>query len=166
MAANAESRRNRSAQAEGSMTKFIDITPGQWVLAFNEPYGPYSSEMPEHLAMFCQRGGGWDSHRAEEIFHVYQVTEVKPKTYFIGESVTLPHAYLKTRQPRTHVIAGGLAKDEMIVLRDRFFAIGNETDDRIEAEMYRRIKKYSAKEYAKAEAKIHRLLPHHFRSDP
>lgn len=147
------------------MTKLVDITPGQWVLAFNEPYGPYSREMPEHLAIFCQRGGGWDSHRAEEIFHVYQVTEVKPKTYFIGESVTLPHAYLKTRQPRTHVIAAGLSKVEMIYLRDRLFAIGDEADDRIEAEMYRCIERFAAKERAKAMAKIHRLLPNHFRSE-
>lgn len=92
--------------------------------------------------------------------------DVKPKTYFIGESVTHPHAYLKARQPRTHVIAAGATKEEMIDLRDRFFSIGNETDDQIEAEMYRRIEKFAAKKRAAAVREIHRLLPHHFRSEP
>ncbi|ANL48667.1 hypothetical protein AMC87_CH04046 [Rhizobium phaseoli] len=147
------------------MTTFVDIKPGQWVLAFDEPYGPYVRTMEEQLEMFRQRGGGWDSHDAAEIFHVYKVKDVKPKTYFIGESVTHPGAYLKERQPRTHVIAAGVSKEEMIHLRDRLFAIGDEADDRIEAEMYRRIERFAAKERAKAMTKIHRLLPHHFRSE-
>ncbi|WHO73930.1 hypothetical protein [Rhizobium sp. BT03] len=148
------------------MSVFIDIKPGQWVLAFAEPYGPYMRSMKEQLEMFRNRGGGWDSHSAAEIFHVYQVTVVNPKTYFVGESVTLPNAYVKERQPRTHVIATGASKEEMTNLRDRFFAIGEEASDKIEAEMYRRIEKFSARESAKAEVKIHRLLPHHFRSEP
>ncbi|MGO8154441.1 hypothetical protein AB9F36_31920 [Rhizobium leguminosarum] len=148
------------------MSSFIDIKLGQWVLAFDEPYGPYMCSMQEQLEMFRNRGGGWDSHSVAEIFHVYQVTEVKPKTYFIGESVTHPHAYLKARQPRTHVIAAGATKEEMIDLRDRFFSIGNETDDQIEAEMYRRIEKFAAKKRAAAVREIHRLLPSHFRSEP
>ncbi|MBY5397962.1 hypothetical protein HFN01_24420 [Rhizobium leguminosarum] len=148
------------------MSSFIDIKPSQWVLAFDEPYGPYMRSMQEQLEMFRNRGGGWDSHSAAEIFHVYQVMDVKPKTYFIGESVTHPHAYLKARQPRTHVIAAGATKDEMIDLRDRFFSIGIETDDQIEAEMYRRIEKFAAKKRAAAVREIHRLLPRHFRSEP
>lgn len=148
------------------MSAFIDIKPGQWVLAFDEPYGPYMRSMKEQLEMFRNRGGGWDSHSAAEIFHVYQVMDVKPKTYFIGESVTHPHAYLKARQPRTHVIAAGATKEEMIDLRDRLFSIGDQTDDQIEAEIYRRIEKYAAKKRAAAVGKIHRLFPHHFRSKP
>ncbi|XKM41251.1 hypothetical protein A4U53_010915 [Rhizobium ruizarguesonis] len=152
------------------MSTFVDIKPGQWVLAFDEPYGPHTHEMPEHLEMFCKRGGGWESHRVSEIFHVYEVTDVKPKpyhprTYTIGQSVTHPHAYFKERQYRGNVIAVG-TKEKMIDLRDRLFEIGEQTDDRIEAEMYRRIEKFAGREYAKAERKIHRLLPHHFRSEP
>ncbi|MGR9188818.1 hypothetical protein [Rhizobium leguminosarum] len=149
------------------MSAFVDIMPGQWVLAFNEPYGPHAREMPEHLEMFSKRGGGWESHRVEEIFHVYEVTDVTPKpyhprTYTIGQSVTHPRDYLRERQYRGNVIAVG-TKEKMIALRDRLFAIGDATDDRIEAEMYRRIEKFAGREYAKAEAKIHRLLPHIFR---
>ncbi|MDR6670181.1 hypothetical protein [Rhizobium sp. 1399] len=77
---------------------------------------------------------------------------------------TLPHAYAKERQWRGNVIAAG-TKKKMLSLRDRFFAIGEKTDDRIEAEMYRRIEKFAGREYAKAEAKIRRLLPHHFWSE-
>ena len=46
---------------------YIDIKPGQWVLAFNEPYGPHDKPMAEHLEMFVHEGGGWDGHRASEI---------------------------------------------------------------------------------------------------
>ncbi|OWV87345.1 hypothetical protein ATY75_03275 [Rhizobium sp. N122] len=152
------------------MTVFVDIKPGQWVLAFNEPYGPQMRDMPEHLEMFSNRGGGWESHLVDEIFHVYEVADVKPKpyhprTYTIGQSITRPRAYLRERQYRGNVVAVG-TKEKMIALRDRLFAIGEETDDRIEAEMYRRIEKFAARKRAAAERKIHRLLPHHFRSEP
>ncbi|TBY48346.1 hypothetical protein [Rhizobium leguminosarum] len=151
------------------MTAFIDIKPGQWVLAFSEPYGPQMQDMPEHLELFRMRGGGWESHRVEEIFHVYEVTDIKPKpyhprTYTIGQSVTHPRDYLRERQYRGNVIAVG-TKERMIELRDRIFAIGEDADDVIEAEMYRRIEKFAAKKRAAAVRKIHRLLPHHFRSE-
>lgn len=151
------------------MTNFVDIKAGQWVLAFNEQYGPYSREMPEHLEMFSNRGGGWESHRVEEIFHVYEVTDAKParyhpRTYTIGQSVTHPRDNLRERQYRGNVIAAG-TKEKMIELRDRIFAIGEDADDVIEAEMYRRIGKFAAKKRAAAVRKIHRLLPHHFRSE-
>jgi hypothetical protein len=147
------------------MSEFVEIKPGHWVLAFNEPYGPITRDMPGHLELFSKRGGGWNSHRVSEIFHVYEVNAVKPKTYVIGQSVTLPHAYLKDRQYRGNVIAAG-TKEKMLFLRERLFAIGEQTDDRIEAEMYRRIEKFAGREYAKAERAIRRLLPHHFRSEP
>jgi hypothetical protein len=152
------------------MTSFVDIRSGQWVLAFNDPYGPHGCEMQEHLEKFCRRGGGWDSHRVSEIFHLYEVIDVKPeryhpRTFKIGQSITLPHCYLKERQYRGNVIAAG-TKEKMLALRDQLFAVGEETDDRIEAEMYRRIEKFAGREYAKAERKIHRLLPLHFRSEP
>jgi hypothetical protein len=152
------------------MSAFVDIKPGQWVLAFNEPYGPCVRDMRGHLELFSHRGGGWESHRASEIFHVYEVLDTKParyhpRTYTIGQSVTSPNAYLKERQWRGNIIAAG-TKEKMIELRDRLFAIGEETDDVIEAEMYRRIEKFAERKRAAAERKIHRLLPHHFRSEP
>ncbi|MGT2444491.1 hypothetical protein ACU4I5_18705 [Ensifer adhaerens] len=150
------------------MSAFVDIKPGQWVLAFSEYYGPQVREMPEHLESFSKRGGGWDSHRASEIFHVYEVIDVNPvpyhpRTYTIGQSVTHRNAYLKEWQYRGAVIAAG-TKEKMIALRDALYAIGAETDDAIEAEMYRRVEKFAAKKRAAAERKIRRLLPHHFKS--
>lgn len=144
------------------MISFIDIKPGQWVLAFDEPYGPFNRTMPEHIETYASRGGGWESHRKTEILHVYEVSDVRPKTYTIGEAITHPRAYLTKRQYRSHVIAAGGTKAEMIALRDRFFAIGIETGTRIEAEMYRRIEKFAAREEAKAVKAIHRCLPHFF----
>lgn len=149
------------------MTEFVHLEPGQWVLAFDEPYGPYVSELSQHLEMFAARGGGWDSCRATEIFHIYRVDDVKPKTYFIDteESVAHPRSYIKDRQPRSHVIAAGTTREAMIDLRDKIFAIGSETSDRIEAEMYRRVERFAAKERAKAIKKIHASLPHIFGKD-
>jgi hypothetical protein len=92
---------------------------------------------------------------------------VKPKTYFIDIDAVVaePRTYIKDRQPRTHVIASGATKEAMIHLRDKIFAIGTETSDRIEAEMYRRIERFAAKEEAKAVKKIHAILPRIFAKD-
>jgi len=144
------------------MTKLIDIKPGQWVLAFCESYGPMFRAMPEHLEMFARRGGGWDSHRATEIFHIHRVSNVKPKSYFADERIDHPFAFRKERLWRCYVIAAGSSKESMIQLRDKLFAVGVETSDQIEAEMYRRIEKFAARKRAAAERKIHRLLPHFF----
>lgn len=144
------------------MTAFVDIKPGQWVLAFDEPYGPLNRTLPDHIESFARYGGGWDSHRKTEILHVYQVVEVKPKSYTVGEIEAHPRAYIGKRQYRSHVIAAGASKEKMIALRDRFFAIGMDTSHRIEAEMYRRIEKFAGREEAKAVKKIHRALPQIF----
>ena len=143
------------------MSSLIHIEPGQWVLAFNEPYGPYDRTMAQHLEMFSNEGGGWESHRENEILHVYEVAAVMPKTYTIGEADTHPHAYLKSRLQRSLIIAAG-TKAQMIKFRDAFFAIGVETDARVSKEMYRRIEKFAAREDQKAVRKIHRMLPHFF----
>ncbi len=149
------------------MTAFIDIKPGQWVLAFAEYYGPHSREMPEHLESFSHRGGGWDSHRVSEILHVYEVVDVKsaryhPRTYAIGQTIPPNHRdIIKERQYRSQVIAAG-TKEKMVALRDKLFAIGEEADDAIEAEMYRRVEKFAERKYSAAKKKIRRLFPHFF----
>lgn len=145
------------------MTDFIPIKPGQWVLAFDQPYGPFDRPVAEHLAWFNKRGGGWESARATEIFLVHQVEKVMPKTY-LGSTPIGGSRYTSTveRFDRIHVIAAGKSSAEMITLRDKLYAIGAAADDRIEAEMYRRIEKFAARERAKAEKKIHRMFPHFF----
>jgi hypothetical protein len=135
------------------VSAFVHIDSGQWVLTFFQPYGPYDREMPEHLELFARRGGGWDSHRATEIFYIHQVQRVAPKTYW---------AVSGERQERSHVIAAGKSLAAMIVLRDKLFAIGDDADDKIEAEMYRRIERFEAKVRATALRKVHRCLPHIF----
>ncbi len=144
------------------MTNFIHVESGQWVLAFDEHYGPHNRNFREHLETFSSRGGGWESHRKAEIFHVLQVKEVMPKTYTFEDPATGARSYLKSRQNRSLVIAAGATREDMIALRDKFFAIGVETSGRIEKEMYRRVEKYAAREDEKAVKKIHKLLPHIF----
>jgi hypothetical protein len=38
--------------------------------------------MQEHMERFASRGGGWDSHRVDEIFALLQVQKVMPQTYY------------------------------------------------------------------------------------
>jgi hypothetical protein len=141
----------------------VDIKPGQWVLAFHEPYGPHQNTMADHLAMFVHRGGGWDSHRPSEILHVYHVVKVGPKTYQIDDDLTAnSQAYANSRQHRYLVIAASDRRQDMLELRDKFFAIGEGTSNRIEAEMHRRVQKFAEREEAKALKKIHQCLPHIF----
>jgi len=144
------------------MTHPIHIEPGQWVLTFDEHYGPFNRNFQEHLERFSIRGGGWEGHRKAEMFHVLKVKDVMQKTYTFEDPATGARSYFKARQNRFLVIASGATREDMIALRDKFFAIGVETSGRIEKEMYRRIEKYAAREDEKAVKKIHKLLPHIF----
>lgn len=148
------------------MTALIPIKPGQWVLAFDQPFGLHDDKsMEDHLAQFCSRGGGWDHIRPGEIFVIHQVHHVSPKGY-LGIS-RAPDGELGTNKyTRFNVIAVGKSEAEMLARRDKLYAIGAAADDAIEAETRRRMKRYSARQYAKAEKKIHRMFPHFFGRTP
>jgi hypothetical protein len=143
------------------MSQFVDIKPGQWVLAFPQPYGLWDeTTMQEHMERFSSRGGGWDSHRVDEIFAVIQIQKVMPQTYLpIGRSRLIREG---ERQYRVNVIAAGKTEADMLRLRDKIYAIGKAADDRIEAERYRRVQKFADREHTKALKKIHATLPHIF----
>lgn len=135
------------------MTPFIDIKPGQWVLAFQHPFGPYVREMPDVLESYAVKH--WmDSFTKDEIFFIAQVETVKPKTF----TATEPVPYEGSRIPRCQVIAACRSKDAAIALRDKFFAIGEEAEDAIEKE----IEKFADRKRAAAEKKIHKLFPSFF----
>lgn len=139
------------------MTAFIDIKPGQWVLAFQYTFGPHFREMPDLLESFAVKH--WmDTFSKEEIFFVAQVDTVKPKTF----TTTEPVPYEGSRIPRCQVIAACRSKEAAIALRDKFFAIGEEAGEAIEKEMHRRIEKFADRKRAAGEKKIRRLLPQHF----
>lgn len=150
------------------MTDFIPIEAGQWVLAFSEPYSPHEGTMAEHLERFERRGGGWDSHRPEEIFMVHQVSSISPKTYMAPMpprwrySGSENSAGAETRHPRGNVIAVGKTEAEMMKLRAKFYEMGDAADYAIEAETDRRMAKFRERRYRKAEQKIHKLFPHFF----
>lgn len=141
------------------MTEFVHIKPGQWVLAFHDGYGPYHRTMPELLESYAFRH--WmDRTKKEEIFLVHQIRQVMPKTYVaVGAS-----RYLREgeRLSRACVIASCKSKAAALALRNKLFAIGVETGEKIEKEMYRRIEKFAAREEAKAVRRVHRCLPHIF----
>ncbi len=141
------------------MTALVPIEPGQWVLAFHQPYGPYDRPLPELLEGYAFRH--WmDTHRKEEIFFVLQVLKVMPKTFVaIGSCRFIDEG---ARLPRSHVIAACHSEAAAIALRDKLFAIGVETGEKIEQEMYRRIEKFAAREREKALRKVHACLPHIF----
>jgi hypothetical protein len=145
------------------MTSFVPMEPGQWVLAFDQPYGPYDRTMEEHLANFSSRGGGWDHIRPTEIFLVHQVWKVMPKTYTGSVPVGgTKSAASVERFERACIIAVGKSERDMIRLRDKFYEIGDAADYAIEAETDRRMAKFRERRYAKAEKKIHKLFPHFF----
>ncbi len=145
------------------MTQFVHIEPGQWALVFFEPYGPCDEDMAEHLEQFVNAGGGWDSHLMKEIFNIHCVDRVAPKTFWSTKpSLLQPDAFFQQRVHRGLVVAAGQSKEAVKALRDKFFAIGVEADERINKEMYRRIHKFEIAERAKALKKIHACLPHIF----
>ncbi|MDQ0558705.1 hypothetical protein QO004_000480 [Rhizobium mesoamericanum] len=141
------------------MSALVDIKPGQWVLSFHQPYGPYLRTMPELLEGFAFHH--WmDSHTKDETFFVLQVQKVMPKTFIAFGS----DRYIDEgeRLPRSHLIAAFQSEAEAKDLGDKLFAIGVETGRAIEAEMYRRVQKFADRKRAAAERKIHKLLPYFF----
>ncbi len=143
------------------MTAFVDMQPGEWVLALHMPFGPYVRTMTEVLEGFAVKH--WmDSFSKEEVFFVAEIQKVMPKTFVPAE----PDKYEGERISRCQVIAALRTKDAALALRDKLFAIGEEAGEAIEAEMYRRVEKFAAKRRAAAERKIRRLLPHHFPTSP
>lgn len=141
------------------MTNLVHIEPGHWVLAFHDGCGPYHRTMRELLEGYAFRH--WmDSTRKEEIFLVHQIQQVMPKTYVaVGAG---RYGREGERLARACVIAGCKSEAAAIALRDKLFAIGVETGEKIEKEMHRRIEKFAAREEAKAVRKVHRCLPHIF----
>jgi hypothetical protein len=141
---------------------FIDIKPGQWVLTFDQPYFFPGSDMKEWLERFTKWGGGWEGHKAGEIFVVHRPEKIMPKTY-LGKS--WHRGALDTdlcRYPRENVIQAFDTQAQAIDLRDRFHAIGVRATEDIEQEAGRLIKAYANKREAKALKEIHATLPHIF----
>lgn len=144
------------------MSTLIDIKSGQWVLSFTQPYGPYDSTLAERLEHHAFHH--WmDTITADEQFFVLQVDRVMPKTFTAHGSSRMVGA--GERLPRSHVIAARKTEAATLALRDKFFAIGVETADRIHEEMCRRAQKFADREQAKAVKKIHRAFPHIFRQE-
>lgn len=141
------------------MTIFVPIDPGEWALAFHNGCGPYHRTVRKLLESYAFHH--WmDSTKKEEIFLVHQVQLVMPKTYLaVGAS-----RYVREgeRLSRACVIAGCKSEADALGLRDKLFAIGVETGEKIEKDMYRRIEKFAARDEAKAVRKVHRCLPHTF----
>lgn len=144
------------------MTAFIDIKPGQWVLAFDQPYFFPGSDMAEWLSRFTTWGGGWLGHRASEIFIVHQPEKVMPKTYLAKDRRRKAEENDLCRYPRENVIQAYDTEAQAIAFRDRFHAIGVAMTNDIEAESARLVRVYAEKREAKALKEIHKMLPQHF----
>ena len=146
------------------MKAFVDIQPGQWVLAFSQPYAPLEGALKEHIETFTSRGGGWDSHSPDDIFMVLRVSSVSPKTYLAPLPARWRYGREEAdkRHDRGSVIAAGQSEKAMLALRDKFYAIGATTDNIIDAETERRMTKFREREYGKATKQIRRMFPHFF----
>lgn len=144
------------------MSGIIPIEPGQWVLAFHQPYGLYDGiTMAERLEQYAFRHW-FEVARPDEEFFVVQVDQVKPKTYTVLGS----GRYIRAgeRLPRYNVVAALTTEAAGLALRDKLCSIGEEVGSRIEKEMHRRIQKFSEREKVKGLKRVHRCLPRFFGS--
>ncbi|MCV9997349.1 hypothetical protein OE766_03735 [Pararhizobium sp. YC-54] len=144
------------------MTQFIDIKPGQLVLAFDQPYFYPGSDLAEWLEGFTTWGGGWDGHRFGEIFVVHRPTKIMPKTYLAKSWRRGAAETDLCRYPRENVVQAFDTEAQAIELRDKFHAIGVRATKDIEQEAARLIKTYANKREAQALKEIHAALPHVF----
>jgi hypothetical protein len=145
------------------MRNFVALEPGQWVLAFTQPYFYPGSDMTEWLERFTSWGGGWGGHSASDIFVVHQAMKVMPKTYIAHDWRRGASATDVVRYPRENVVQAFSSQAQAIALRDRFHAIGVKATEDIEREAARLIRSYAAKREARALKEIHACLPHLFR---
>lgn len=143
-----------------SKSGYVDIKPGQIALVFQQPFGPYDRSLQEHMERFVNRGGGWDTFRAHELFEFHLVCSVAPNTY--KGIVTDDTDQEEARYPRSHVVAGTDTKLEALILRNQLFLIGEVADNRVNTEMYRLIAPFEKKEREYARQQIHGLFPHIF----
>lgn len=144
------------------MTDLVTIEPGQWVLAFKQPYFYPGSDLADWLEKFTTWGGGWDGESAADIYEVHQVRKVMPKTYEAKSWHRDASETDVSRYQRETVIQAFATQAEAIGLRDRFHAIGVKATEDIEKEATRLIQPYARKREAKALKEIHACLPHIF----
>lgn len=144
------------------MTIIVAIEPGQWVLAFKQPYFYPGSDLADTLERFTSWGGGWDGHDPSEIYVVHQVEKAMPKTYVAKAWGRGVKATDVSRYPRENVIQAFATQAEAIALRDRFHAIGVKATQDIEKEATRLIQSYAKRRDARALKEIHACLPHIF----
>ncbi|MGU3399170.1 hypothetical protein ACLBWS_05415 [Brucellaceae bacterium D45D] len=143
-----------------SKSDYVDIKAGQYALVFQQPFGPYDRSLQDHMAMFVNRGGGWDSFRASELFDIHFVCSVSPNTYkgIVKDDTDQEQG----RYPRSHVIAGTDTTLDATILRDQLFSIGEFAEARISLETRRQMAEFTKKEREYALQQIHGLLPHIF----
>lgn len=143
------------------MSAFLDMKPGQYVLCFFEPYFHPDEDISYACEGLMRRGAGWE-FALDELFEVRQVTKVMPKTYLFMTIVAKRPSDQETRAYRDSIVQVADDVESLVVLRDKLLAIGVETDDAIEKEMYRRIAPFEDRLRAKALKKVHKALPHIF----
>ncbi|RLP22249.1 hypothetical protein [Mesorhizobium sp. YM1C-6-2] len=145
------------------MTTFVDIKPGQWVLAWQPTaFLAGEHEMAEALEGLRFGGAGWTYVKAGDLFAVHQITKVMPKTYKAMPYADGTEDGSEVRDYRAAVIAASANWAEIIRLCDTLFAIGREADDAIEAEAARLIAPFEKATREAAVAKVRAALPHHF----
>lgn len=145
----------------------VEIAPGEWVVAFGEGYFLPGDDIRDWLERFTTWGGGWDGHRATDIYRVLQVVKAMPKTYLALERRRrAPAGMEEVRASRFTVIASFRSEQEAVKFRDDFHAIGVKTTKRIEAEAARRVAAFAERETAKALKQVHKALPHIFGVKP
>lgn len=144
------------------MTTFVDIEPGQWVLAWRPEYFFPGEEMAGWAERLQYRGAGWDHMLYASRFEILLVTNVKPKTFFaVGKADGTEDGSVR-RAHREVVLAAGKSQSEMQVLEAKLMDIGNIADGAIEEEAVRLVAPFAKATRAAAVAQIHALLPHLF----
>lgn len=143
------------------MTKFVDIEPGQWVLAWKSEYfPPGDTDLARHAESLRFGGSGWEHLYGRSQFDVLLVTDVKPKTFYAVAETDGAEDPAVVRAHRETVLAVGKSKGAMKALGAKLMAIGHEADDAIMRERAKLIAPFERAKRDEAVAKIRALLPH------
>lgn len=135
------------------MMELVPIEHGQFALIYFDHFMPRGG-LRVALESLIHRGSGWDAvQRPADQFDIVQVDHVMKKTFRDCHG---------RRHDRAMVAATATTESELIALRDKIFTIGFETDNAIEAEMYRLVEPYRAEMKERALMRVHQAMPHVF----
>ncbi|MGU3577077.1 hypothetical protein ACLBWZ_16300 [Brucellaceae bacterium C25G] len=140
-----------------SKNEYVNITVGQWVVAFSDQYFNNTRTLAQNVEMLRLKGAGWD-WCVDKVLVVHCVIKVMPKTYVAYRN----DDGSEFRESRNAILVAFPNENEAESCRRQLLDIGRIADERVVAETRRLIEPFAKAERENALKQVKGLLPHIF----